>query len=116
VDPQTDQHPPEIITPHQPTLETPDGLHPNQYAARLLEQINFPIVPSNIRAVAAAIECESKVMGLVVAYKSLMKLPHQTDQHPAEIIPPRNPQPDSGTSPVTVPDGFSHLMARYATA
>jgi hypothetical protein len=34
-------------------------LHPNQYETKLLEEINFPIVPINIRAVAAAIECET---------------------------------------------------------
>jgi hypothetical protein len=32
------------------------------------------------------------------------KLPPSTDQHPAEIIPPHEPQPEE-TSPVTAPDG-----------
>jgi uncharacterized protein YdaU (DUF1376 family) len=55
--PQTDQLPVEIIQPSQTgytqSNETPDGLCPNQYATWLLEEINFPIVPDHIRAVAA---------------------------------------------------------------
>jgi hypothetical protein len=91
--PQNIQHPPEIIPPRKSrsdsetspvtehvtnvtsdvTLETPDGLHPNQYATRLLEEIRFPVVASNIRAVAAAIECEAKTMGLVAAYEFVLE-------------------------------------------
>lgn len=73
--PPTNQVPSEIITPTQ-TLSiggTPDGLHPNQYATRLLEEIRFPVVASNIRAVAAAIDCEAKTMGLVAAYEFVLK-------------------------------------------
>jgi hypothetical protein len=66
--------PVEIITPDQPgSVDIPDGLHPNQYATRLLEEIKFPIVPQNIRAVAAAIECEAKAMGLVAAYEFVLE-------------------------------------------
>lgn len=36
----------------------PADLHPNQYANRLLEEIQFPVTTANIRAVASAIECE----------------------------------------------------------
>jgi hypothetical protein len=36
----------------------PDHIHQNQFAAKLLEEIRFPKTPGNIRAVAAAIECE----------------------------------------------------------
>jgi hypothetical protein len=72
--PQTAQHSPEIIPPDRTgILETPDGLHPNQYATRLLEEIKFPVVPHNIRAVAAAIECEAKTMGLVAAYEFVLE-------------------------------------------
>jgi hypothetical protein len=48
-------------------------LHPNQYETKLLEEINFPIVPSNIRAVAAAIECEARTMGVMSAYESVLE-------------------------------------------
>jgi hypothetical protein len=48
-------------------------LHPNQYATRLLEEINFPIVPSNIRAVAAAIECEARTMSVMSAYEFVLE-------------------------------------------
>jgi hypothetical protein len=73
--PQTDQDPPLVIPPNETLAvdETPGGLHPNQYATRLLEEIRFPVVASNIRAVAAAIECESKVMGLVAAYEFVLE-------------------------------------------
>jgi 5-methylcytosine-specific restriction endonuclease McrA len=72
--PQTAQLSPEIIPPDQTgILETPDGLHPNQYATRLLEEIKFPVVPHNIRAVAAAIECEGKTMGMVSAYEFVLE-------------------------------------------
>jgi hypothetical protein len=54
-------------------LETPDGLHPNQYATRLVEEINFPIVPNSIRAVAAAIECEAKTMGTLSGYEFVLE-------------------------------------------
>jgi hypothetical protein len=73
----TAQHPPEMIPPSQTgytqSNETPDGLHPNQYATRLLEEINFPIVPNNICAVAAAIECEAKTMGVMSAYEFVLE-------------------------------------------
>ena len=36
----------------------PDHIHSTQFAAKLLEEIRFPKTPGNIRAVAAAIECE----------------------------------------------------------
>jgi hypothetical protein len=72
--PKTSQVPPEIIPPPQlPTLETPDGLHPNQYATRLLEEIRFPVVASNIGAVAAAIECEARTMGVMSAYEFVLE-------------------------------------------
>jgi hypothetical protein len=66
---------PEVIPPDQTLLvdEIPDGLHPNQYATRLLEEIRFPVVASNIRAVAAAIECEGKAMGMVAAYEFVLE-------------------------------------------
>jgi hypothetical protein len=47
-----------------PTLETPDGLHPNQYATRLVEEINFPIVPNNIRASSARATPSQKTVRL----------------------------------------------------
>jgi hypothetical protein len=72
--PRTDQHPAEIITPDQTALPEPaGGLHPNQYATRLLEEIRFPVVPQNIRAVAAAIECESRSMGMVAAFEFVLE-------------------------------------------
>jgi hypothetical protein len=72
--PEANHGPVEIITPDQPGLvDTPGGLHPNQYATRLLEEINFPIVPNNIRAVAAAIECEAKAMGVMSAYEFVLE-------------------------------------------
>src|SRR5580698_189726 len=65
---------PEVIPPDQTLLvdEIPDRLHPNQYATRLLEEIRFPVVANNIRAVAAAIDCEAKAMGLVAAYEFVL--------------------------------------------
>jgi hypothetical protein len=43
-----------------PTLETPsEVLLSATYARMLREEISFPIAPQNIRAVAAAIECEN---------------------------------------------------------
>ena len=77
------QTPSEIIPPcvadeikfHAPPIieAPPDGLHPNQYATRLLEEIHFPVVAQNIRAVAAAIECEAKAMGVVAAYEFVLE-------------------------------------------
>jgi hypothetical protein len=72
--PQTAQVSPEIIPSDEAAiLETPDGLHPNQYATRLLEEIRFPVVPDRVHAVAAAIEREAKTMGLVGAYGFLVE-------------------------------------------
>jgi uncharacterized protein YdaU (DUF1376 family) len=73
--PRTDQVPPLIIPPNQ-TLsvdETPDGLHPNQYAARLLEEINFLPVPNMISAVTAAIDYEAKTMDVMSAYEFVLE-------------------------------------------
>jgi hypothetical protein len=39
----------------------------------LLEEISFPIVPQNIRAMAAAIECEAKTMGVMSAYEFVLE-------------------------------------------
>jgi hypothetical protein len=39
----------------------------------LVEEIKFPIVPNNIRAVAAAIECEAKTMGTLSAYEFVLE-------------------------------------------
>jgi hypothetical protein len=64
----------EIITPDQAaTFETPNGLHSIQYATRLLEEIDFLIVPSNISAVTAAIDDEAKAMGVVNAYEFILE-------------------------------------------
>jgi hypothetical protein len=52
----------------------PEGLHPNQYAHRLLEEIKYPVVANNIRAVGAAIECEMKAgRSGVAAYEFLLE-------------------------------------------
>jgi hypothetical protein len=48
-------------------------LHSIQYATRLLEEINFLIVPNNIRAVAAAIEYEAKTMDVMSAYEFVLE-------------------------------------------
>jgi len=73
--PKTTKLSPEIIPPRQTVSvdETPDDLHPNQYATRLLEEINFLIVPKNIRAVAGAIEYEAKTMGVMSAYEFVLE-------------------------------------------
>lgn len=39
---------------------TPENLHPVNYAIKILEQIQFPHTPDNLRVVAAAIEAEVK--------------------------------------------------------
>jgi hypothetical protein len=73
--PQTDQRPAEIIPPDQslPTPEIPEGLHSTQYAARLLEEINFLPVPDNISAVTSAIDYEAKAMGVMNAYEFVLE-------------------------------------------
>ncbi len=51
----------------------PDHIHPNQFAAKLLEEIRFPKTPGNIRSVAAAIECEvSAGMSKPAAYEFVL--------------------------------------------
>jgi hypothetical protein len=72
--PQTAQVSPEIIPSDEAAiLETPDGLHPNQYATRLLEEINFLPVPKYISAVTAAIDYEAKAMGVMSAYEFVLE-------------------------------------------
>jgi uncharacterized protein YdaU (DUF1376 family) len=79
---KTAQPPSEIIPPHTPEgikfhappiIETPDGLHSNQYATRLLEEINFLPVPKYISAVTAAIDYEAKAMGVMSAYEFVLE-------------------------------------------
>jgi hypothetical protein len=39
----------------------------------LLEEIKFPVVPNNIHAIAAAIDCEAKKMSRVAAYEFVLE-------------------------------------------
>lgn len=52
---------------------TPEFLHPNQFANKLLEEIRFPQTTGNIRSVAAAIECEVKAgMSKAASYEFVL--------------------------------------------
>ena len=66
--------PAEIIPSDQAAIfETLDGLHSNQYAVRLLEEIRFPLDPAMIRTAACALDCEVKAgMSKPGAYEYLL--------------------------------------------